>query len=330
MIACLAAAPPEATALQTLRLGLDGLSPRVHLEWTADRLAALIDLGRGTVADARRHIAVLRGIAAAARLSVALGVAPAPTLARLAARCAGSDAALVVSPAAVPALLAVCPVEWLEPLAPLAPTLRGLGLDSLGAVAALPEAAFGARFGSALLPVWRALHGREAPLLPVPPPPRLRLRHAFAAPVADRAVLDRTLARMTAALGAGLERRGEQARSLALHLSGDDGAWSAGRALERPAASPGALLSIATRLLEDAEIAGPVLEMALLAGELVPLRGEQASLFAPVAACQAAGRAALADLARRLPPGGLLYAVGSAICLALPEARHRLRPWDEE
>ncbi len=82
MIACLAAPLPEASALRALRLGLDGLSPRVHLERTTDRLAALIDLGRGAVADGRRHVATLRGIAAAARLSVALGVAPAPTLAR--------------------------------------------------------------------------------------------------------------------------------------------------------------------------------------------------------------------------------------------------------
>jgi protein ImuB len=328
MIACLIVQLPDAVALRALRLRLDRLSPRVQLE-PAPTPPLLLDLGRGTVADGRRHSAVLRSVAAEVGVAPALGLAATPTLARLAARRAGTDQALVISPAAVPALLAACPVAWLPPLAPLAPTLHGLGLRSLADVAALPAAAFGGRFGGALLPAWHALHGVEPPLTPVPPRPRLRLRRSFAQPVADRTVLTHVLTQLVERLAATLAQRGMQARSLALHLAGDAAAWSATRVLERPAATAPALLPIATSLLAAAGATDAIAAIALFVGELAPLRGDQLSLFTPAAERHAASKAALNDLAARLGPGGLLQPAVDPPGIAPPEARNRLGPWGE-
>lgn len=327
MIGCLQLPPLEENTLHALRLRLGYLSPRVQLLRSREQLALLADLGRGTLAEGRRHAAVVRDAAEAVAPGAQIGVAPTPTLAALAARCAPARRPLVVSPHTVPALLARCPVTWLEPLAPLAPALHGLGLRSLADVAALPAAAVGGRFGGEALRAWRALHGDEPPLTPVPHPPRLGVRRHFAGPVHDRTVLTLALTRLAARLGTALERRGAQARALALHLDGDDGTRSASRVLERPAATAAALAPVVAWLLAAAGATGGVEAVTLLVGELVPTRGEQLPLFEPLAERRDAGRAALADLAARLSPGAALRPAVTAAGTALPEARGRLTPW---
>jgi protein ImuB len=325
MIGCLQLSSPGDDALHALRLRLDRLSPRVQLIRTGGEVALLADLGRGRLPDGHRHAVELSLIAPASNAQI--GVAPSPTLAALAARRARADTPLVVGPAAVPALLARCPVSWLAPLAPLSPVLHGLGLRSLADVVALPAAAIEVRFGRAALQAWRALHGDEPPLTPVPHPPRLGARRHFDGPVADQAILTLAISRLAAQLGAALERRGVQARALALHLQGDTGLRSASCVLERPAATRAALTPIAAGLLDAADVASGVETLTLLAGELVPTRGEQLPLFAPVTEQREGGRAALADLAARLAPGSVLRPATTAPGAALPEARNHLLPW---
>lgn len=327
MIGCVQMEPPAADTLRALRIACEQLSPRVVLRPRPQQLALLADLGRGRLAEARRHAATLEGCAAAHRLAATVGVAPTPTLAALAARAADPAGPLVVGPAGVPALLERCPVGWLEPLAPLAPALHGLGLRSLGAVAALPAAAVAARFGGVALQCWRLLHGEEPPLVPVPAAPRLGLRQLFGGPVADQAVLVAALRRMVARLALALQRRGVQARALALHLHGDGGVASAGRALERPAAEAATLAPIAAALLGAAGVAAGVERLDLLAGELVPLRGEQLALFGAPAGARAEREAALADLAARLGPRQLLRPAVGPPGLLLAEERGRLTGW---
>lgn len=328
MIGCLQLVSPGEAALHALRLRLDRLSPRVQLWRTPEAVALLLDLGRGTVQDGRYHAAAL-GLAASGVTvpSAHVGIAPTPTLAALAARRAAAEGPLVVSPGAVPALLARCPVGWLAPLAPLALVLHGLGLRTLGAVAALPAAAVSGRFGVAALQAWRALHGEEPPLTPVPQPPRLGARRSFAGPVADQGALTLAVAHLTAQLARAMERRGVQARALALHLHGDDGPWSAARVLERPAAGAQALTPIAAGLLAAAGCSGGVEGLTLLVGELVPVRGEQLPLFASTAERRDAAHAALGDLAARLAPGTLLRPQVAAAGTALIEERGRLLAW---
>lgn len=326
MIGCLRIEAPEDAALRALRLRLDQLSPRVEVRGLP-RPVLLADLGRGRLAEARLHGQALRAAAVANGLAAAVGVAPTATLAALAARRALPAVPLVIGPAAVPALLDTCPVSWLEPLAPHAAALHGLGLRSLGAVARLPAAAIGARFGGNALRAWRALHGDELPLIPLPAPPRLRLRRVFGGPVADQAVLIAALGRMAARLASALERRGAQARALALHLHSDVGVIAAGRVLERPASRADALAPIAAGLLVAAGLQAGVKRLDLLVGELVPLRGEQLTLFTAPAAAIDLRRAALADLAARLGPGQLLHPGLSIDGVALSEERGQLTGW---
>lgn len=328
MIACLISNPPDAAGLHALRLRLDGLSPRVHLVEKTPTLTLLLDLGRGTVADGRRHVTTLQALAQEAAITPALGIAPTPTPATLAARRAGTGHALVISPAALPRLLAACPLPWLAPLAPVAATLHGLGLRSLADVAAVPAAAFTGRFGGALLPAWRALHGDEPPLAPLPPLPRLRLRRAFAGPVADRTVLTQVLQQVVQRLAALLDRRGMQARALALHLDGDADQWSAGRVLERPAAAAPTLLPIAAHLLTAAGATDAITTMTLIVGELAPLQSEQHTFFAHAPDARAAGRTALADLAARLGADQVLRPLVHPPGLLPPEARTAFQPWE--
>lgn len=327
MIGCLRLAALPTSALQPLRLRLDQLSPRVQLLTAPSHHDLLLDLGRGTSTDGRRHATALLQDAGGLLLSAQVGIAPTPTLARLAARQADSEAALIVSPQKVPALLARCPLEWQEEFAPHVPALHGLGLRSLAAVAALPAGAVLGRFGNEALRAWRALHGDEPLLVPVPSPPRLRVRRPFDGLVTDRAVLALTLGRLTARLAAILERRGAQARALALHLQGDTNLHAAGRVLEHPAATAAALTPIALCLLEQAGAERGAEAVELIVGELVPQRGEQLELFGPAPGRHDARREALDDLAARLGPTSLLRGVVAPAGISVSEARNQLSPW---
>lgn len=329
MIGCLQLALPDEAALHALRLRLDQLSPRVQLARNAAGVTFLADLGRGTLRDGRRHTEAL-GKATARGVQVQIGIAPTPTLASLAARRSAHDGPLVVGPGGVPALLARCPIGWLAPLELLAPVFHGLGLRTLADVTALPAAAVGGRFGTEALRAWRALHGDEPPLTPAPLPPRLGVKRSFAGPVRDQRVLTLALARLTAQLEMALERRGVQARALALHLDGDDGPWSAARVLDQPAASSAALAPIATGLLRVSGVAGGVETLTLLVGELVPTRGAQLPLWSPTTESRETAHAALADLQARLAPGSLLRPTLAAPGTTLTETRGRFAPWRAE
>lgn len=323
MIGCLRLQPPDDETLRALRLRLDQLSPRV----ASLPEAMLADLGRGTAADGRRHAAALHAAAADLGLAVRVGVAPSPTIATLAARLAAPAAPLVVGPSAVLPTLARCPVAWLEAFAPLAPALHGLGLSTLADVAALPAVAVGGRFGGAALAAWRTLHGDEPPIVPLPAPPRLRVRRRFEGLVGDRGVLTAAIERLVGRLAGALERRGYQARALALHLHGDDGVCAAGRVLEHPAASIEALLGIAAGLLDTAGARAGADAVELIVGELVAVRGEQLTLFGPSPGRRDERRVVLADLARRLPAGALLQPSIVPVGAALVEERGQLAGW---
>lgn len=145
--------------------------------------------------------------------------------------------------------------------------------------------------------------------------------------MADQGALTQALTLMTARLGSALQRRGMQARALALHLHGDDGPWSAARVLEQPAADAVTLAPLVTGLLRAAGASGGVERLTLLVGELVPTRGEQLPLFASTTARREAGLSTLADLQARLGPGGLLRSSLLTPGTALAKERVQLTPW---
>ena len=125
-----------------------------------------------------------------ARIGIADGVFAAEQASRSAAGAPGLDAPRpglrVVPPGGSPAFLSPLPVDCAADPA-LAEVLSGLGIRTLGAFAALPEAAVAQRFGPAGNAVHRAATGaapgRGAEVRPRTPPRELSVELAFEPPV---------------------------------------------------------------------------------------------------------------------------------------------------
>ncbi len=158
----------------------------------------------------------------------------------------------------------------------LVTTLERLGIETLGALAALPRAAVADRFGPLGLRALRLARGDDDPVRPRP-------RHeALAASIdlpeaAGGQQLGRSLELLVDRILAAPERRGRTIRALRLTaaLSGG-GSWSAPAALRRPSASAVVLhLALGHRL---AELPAPAASLRLVATSLGPEPAEQLEL----------------------------------------------------
>jgi hypothetical protein len=308
--------------LQRLRLQLQQLSPRVAVCDDDAQPLVLIDLGRGRLAAATAFLQQLQLIAGE---EAAAAIAPTVTTARLAAAAALPQAARLVTPRQVRDLLAESPLERLAACRPHLSALHVLGVRHVADLADLPAAALTLRFDRPLLTAWCALHGDEPPFRPLPPPPRLCVQRRLAGTVTDSLLLAAAVQGAAAALGRELARRGLQARSLALELSGD-GCWSAVRLLEQPAYG-GVLMQRSAALLPAAAVTAGVDRLVLQAAELVPWQPDQLSLLEPTAAALPQTRQALDDLDARCG-SGVLYRIQAAPAgLQPPQGRFVLHAW---
>jgi nucleotidyltransferase/DNA polymerase involved in DNA repair len=303
--------PPATSAALTRRLS--SLTPRLMPIATRPEALFLLDLAPASPEAAlalatRLHHSTSRQLA----LTLAIGLAPGPTLARLAAWKASPGQTLALAPADIPAFLATCPVARLPALEAQALRLHALGIASLGTFAALPAEAVAIQFGPAALQAWRALQGDEPPLHAFAPPPELRVRRRFEGPIDDRRTLGAALDILARRLALLLEQRAMSARRLALSCELDDGSLrEPARLLAEPAGTLAPLRGMLGALLVGAGLTCGVLALTARASELVPEQPRQLALFpsdagqvaalerlaADVAACQGAGRLARAMLA---------------------------------
>jgi protein ImuB len=222
---------------------------------------------------------VLAAARRAAKAEVRIGVAPT----RFAAHAAAQRETIVPPPAAS-RFLAGLPVSTLAGRLGLSPreagslieTMRQLGIETLGALAALSPASIADRFGPAGLEALRLARGEEGPLRPRRPHEDLAEEVELPEGAAG-GQLEHALKLLVARLLAAPQRKGRTVLGLRLGalLSGG-GSWSVDQGLGRPSASPRILLAVLGPRLEA--LPGPVAALRLRTLGLGPPAGDQLEL----------------------------------------------------
>ncbi|GAB2633129.1 hypothetical protein GCM10027168_74570 [Streptomyces capparidis] len=278
---------------------------------------ALLDV-RGAVRYFGRgpeELAELVRVRAFARYGVtcAVGVAPNPMLARMAAAAAGDDGvrAVPADPAAVAAFLRPRPVADLPGVGPAtAAALTRHGLYTVGDVAGMPLATLqrllGAGEGRRLLA--RARGEDPTPVTPHAPPRSLTAERDFPFDTVDQAVVHRALLALAAELGGRL-RAGEQvAHALTVTVRyADRSTTTRTRALPDPTGSTAALTRCARRIHESLGLQrARVRAVALRAEHLTPAAATPVQLSLDPADERARRLEAVADRAARRYRAGVV------------------------
>jgi protein ImuB len=210
---------------------------------------------------------------------VRIGVAPTRFAAHAAAR-----RETIVPPPAAGDFLAALPVSTLAGRLELPPreagslieTMRRLGIEALGDLAALSPARIADRFGSNGLEALRLARGEDAPLRPRRPHEELAEQVELPEGAAG-GQLEHALKLLVARLLAAPQRKGRTVLGLRLGavLSGG-GSWSVDQGLGRPTASARTLRAVLMPRLET--LPGPVAALRLRALGLGPPLGDQLEL----------------------------------------------------
>ncbi len=213
-------------------------------------------------------------------LPARIGIGATRTLARLAAR--SGPGILVVSPGAEPEFLAPRALRLLEPEPELGLALERWGIETLGALAALPTAALLARLGPAAVRLQAEARGVDlAPFVPqgAPEPCREAVALDWEVPSlpALAFVLDRLLAQISARLA--LRDAGTAALRVTLRLA-DGGEHAHRLGITTPLRDGRTLGRLLRAELEPLRLTAPVVGVAVEA-EPVPLAALQTDLFAP-------------------------------------------------
>ena len=223
------------------------------------------------------------GVLVAARqaveMRVRIGVAPT----RFAARAAAQGEA-IVPPSAAGDFLAALPVSTLAGGLDLPPreagslieTMRRLGIEALGDLAALSPGRIADRFGVAGLEALRLARGEEGPLRPRRPHEELAEQVELPEGAAG-GQLEHALKLLVARLLAAPQRKGRTVLGLRLGaLLSAGGSWSVDQGLGRPTASARILRTVLMPRLET--LPGPVSALRLRALGLGPPVGDQLEL----------------------------------------------------
>jgi protein ImuB len=223
------------------------------------------------------------GVLAAARRAVGKGVRIGVAPTRFAAH-AAAQRETIVPPSAAGDFLAALPVSTLAGRLELPPreagslieTMRRLGIERLGALAALPADRVADRFGPAGLRALRLARGEDSPLRPRRPHEEL-VEELELPEGAAGGQLEHALKLLVARLLAAPQRKGRTVLGLRLGavLSGG-GSWSVDQGLGRPTASARTLRAVLAPRLET--LPGPVAALRLRALGLGPPVGDQLEL----------------------------------------------------
>lgn len=226
-----------------------------------------------------KRAGVLAAARRAAETEVRIGVAPT----RFAAH-AAAQRETIVPPLAASGFLAGLPVSTLAGRLDLPPreagslieTMRRLGIETLGALAALPAGRVADRFGSPGLLALRLSRGEDSPLRPRRPHEEL-VEEVELPEGAAGGQLDHALKLLVSRLLAAPQRKGRTVLGLRLGavLCGG-GSWSVDQGLGRPTASARILRAVLGPRLEG--LPGPVASLRLRALGLGPPVGDQLEL----------------------------------------------------
>lgn len=229
-------------------------------------------------------------------LTVAAAIADSAVAARALARHGGD----IAPPGHPLAALGALPPAALRLDGETAETLVRLGLDSIAALAALPRASLGQRFGPGLLArLDQALGRTPEPFEPMPPPLALAVRLTLPEPIGLVRDVETGLLRLLHRLETILARHGLGARRLRLELRRVDGADAAVTiGLARPLRAPVRIAALFRPRLEAVDAGFGIDRLRLVATVVEPLAPVQ--ITGQMTGEGMAEGEALADLASRL------------------------------
>jgi protein ImuB len=235
-----------------------------------------------------------------------------------------------------PAVIADPQALWPEPVAllrrraetePLPDALECLGVDTLGALAALPRDALADRFGPPGLLAHDLVHGRDTPLRPRVPGEQLE--ETLDLPEAGSGVqLERALTLLVDRLLARRERRGRTLRVVVLAATlVEGGTWRERVVLREPMADGGRMrMALGLRL---ALLPAPAQSLRLTAERFGPVATPGQALFDDDAVVRRRRlREAVRQVRATAGPDGALRAVTVDPDSRIPERRTMLTPFD--
>jgi DNA polymerase-4 len=234
----------------------------------------LTDIPGETVALARR---IKDAVRAATGLSCSIGVTPNKLLSKIASELQKPDGLTVLGLEDLATRIWPLPASAINGIGPKASArLEGMGLCSIGQLAAADPgalvAAFGQSYGAWL---WEAAHGRDGrPLVTSREPKSISRETTFPRdlhPRRDRDALAGILLDLCAGLGADLERKGRLARTIGIKLRYDDfRTVTRDLTLERATAAPDTIRDAARACLRRVPLDRPLRLLGIRAGTLVP------------------------------------------------------------
>jgi len=237
---------------------------------------------------------------------------------------------LIVAAAEEESFLEPLPLSLLPLSADRYAELEGLGLRSLGELAALPGGAVAERLGVEGRQAWRlARGGRKAKVRGRTPASELVEVLAFPDPVANELTLRRALGSLLERLLARPERAGRPFRKLALAARlVDGGSWRRVTTLRDATAEPGRLRAALGPKLQ--ELPAPIVELRLEAVALAEHTGQQLALVEPEGEEAVVRlREGLRQVRASTGTGSVCAVVEVAPWSRVPEARALVVPRDE-
>ncbi len=269
----------QAGAAETLIDALAGVSPFVEPQSPGMVYADLSGLERLYPSSDALDSAIRRDIPR--WFQPRLGIAERRFTAAAAARAARPGATQSVADAEALAFLAPLPIEWLPLEAELHARLHLLGLETLGALAALPRSALEAQFGGVGGWAWDAARGLD----PSPIVSRALEERIVEASEANPPLVSRTALHysFTQLLARALRRPDLRQRLIrALRLSAvaeNDQIWTRRQVLKQPSSDRESLGRTIQTIVEAAQFPGPIVRLSLELIGLTAEAGRQGSLF---------------------------------------------------
>jgi protein ImuB len=272
---------------------------------------------------------ILRFIAYSVRLALERKSSWSSATAQRAAQHAGVGATVLVPSGREAAFLAPHPITALPIDATTIRQLHLLGLDTIGALAKLPIDALQAQFGETGRTLYQlARGGSDDPIAATAVAPTLSQRRRFAAPLANRTLLDTAISRLTDRLVAHLAAGGWAAQAIVLTLTLEDGEpWIAQRTLSAPTADCTVLREAFLALSRTAILGSGVEALTIQISDLAPTAGMQLDLFAPAIGQAPQLNGALGRLRTRYASSFVRARLADPTA-QLPEQRVCFEPWE--